>query len=121
MKKRIFFLLIAALVLSGITAYGYWTDRVDIKAQISAVYKPDILIGDGMGGSSGSKNANVGSQAPPAVSEALPDPSAQEEPQESAEASDPMNEAGQPSESTDSETSVQELPSDSVIQEDTQE
>ncbi|MDO5062407.1 MAG: hypothetical protein Q4D77_04465 [Peptostreptococcaceae bacterium] len=50
MKKRIIFLAIVMVMMSGVTAYAYWTDKVDLKLEAPMIYSVNIqVVGGGCG------------------------------------------------------------------------
>lgn len=50
MKKRIIFLAIVMVLMSGVTAYAYWTDKVDLKLEAPMIYSVNIqVVGGGCG------------------------------------------------------------------------
>ncbi|MDO5096558.1 MAG: hypothetical protein Q4D65_08350 [Peptostreptococcaceae bacterium] len=51
MKKLIIFLTVILLLMSGITAYAYWTDKLDLKLEAPMYYAvPVQIVGNGNGG-----------------------------------------------------------------------
>ncbi len=51
MKKLIIFLTVILLLMSGITAYAYWTDKLDLKLEAPMYYcVPVQMVGNGNGG-----------------------------------------------------------------------
>ena len=51
MKKWIIFLAVILLLMSGVTAYAYWTDKLDLKLEAPMYYTvPVQMVGNGKGG-----------------------------------------------------------------------
>lgn len=81
MKGIPFFLITAALLaLSGATAFGYWSDRLDVKVSVPVWHDVDI--------------SRIPAEKPPGDQEAAP-PAAQAEPRRSDGASGPDEDAAE--------------------------